>query len=32
MKIGVVTNDGRTVSPPHFAMAKSYLVFEIEKV
>jgi len=29
MKIGVVTDDGRTVSP-HFGMAKFYLVFEIE--
>lgn len=29
IRIGVVTNDGRTVSP-HFGMAQFYLVFEIE--
>lgn len=29
MKIGVVTDDGRTISP-HFGMAKFYLVFEVE--
>jgi predicted Fe-Mo cluster-binding NifX family protein len=29
IKIGVVTDDGRTVSP-HFGMAQFYLVFEIE--
>lgn len=29
MKIGVVTNDGRTISP-HFGMARFYAVFDIE--
>ncbi len=29
MKIGVATDDGKTVSP-HFGMAKFYLVFEME--
>ena len=29
MKIGVVTNDGRTIQA-HFGMAQFYLVFEIE--
>ena len=29
MKVGVVTNDGRTVTP-HFGMARFYVVFEIE--
>ena len=29
MKVGVVTDDGKTVSP-HFGMAQYYLVYEIE--